>query len=42
MKDDRGNGLAEDRGGLLVLLDVFAHVVCDPWCSRVTRRALVV
>ena len=41
MKDDRGDGLAEDRGGFLGLLDGFDHVGREPWCSRGPRRALV-
>ena len=41
MKDDRFYGLAEGWAGFLVLLDGFAHVGCEPWCSRALRRDLV-
>ena len=41
MKDDRGGGLEEVQGRLLGLLDGFAHVGCEPWCSRALRRVLV-
>ena len=41
MKDDRGDGLAEVRGGFLGLLSGFSHIGCEPWCSRDPRRALV-
>ena len=39
MKYDRGDGLSEDRGGFLGLLDSFARVGRDPWCSRGPYRA---
>ena len=41
MKDDQGDGLTEGRGGFLGLLDVLAHVGCEPWRSRGPRRAPV-
>ena len=41
MKDDRGDGLAEGRGGFLVLLIGLANVGHKPWCSRGPFRAPV-
>ena len=40
-EDDQVDGLAEDRGSFLGLLDSFAHVGREPWCSKAPRRALV-
>ena len=40
-KTTGGGGLTEYQGGFLVLLDVLYHVGCEPWCSRVLRRAPV-
>ena len=41
MKDDQVDSLSEGQGGFLGLLDVFAHVRREPWCSRSPRRDLV-
>ena len=41
MKDNRGNGLAEDQGSFFGLLGGFAHVGREPGCRRAPRRALV-
>ena len=41
MKDDWGDGLAEDQGDFLGLLDGFTHVDLEPWCSRSLCRDLV-
>ena len=35
------DGLVEDWGGLLGLIDGFTHVDREPWCSRAPRRALI-
>ena len=34
MGNYQGGVMTEGRGGFLGLLDVFAHVGCEPWCSR--------
>ena len=41
MKDDWGDGLAEGWGDFLVLLNGFACIGHEPWCSRAPHRALV-
>ena len=41
MKDDWGDGLSEDRGGFLGLLDGFAHVGRGTCCIMAPCRALV-
>ena len=38
MKYDRGDGLAEGRGGFLGLLNGLSHVGREPWCIRGLRR----
>ena len=41
MKDNRGNGLAEDRGRFLGFLNGFSHVGRESWLIRGLRRDLV-
>ena len=41
MKYNRGDSLAEGWSGFLGLLDGFAHVGRETWCSRAPRRSLV-
>ena len=41
MEDDRDDGLADDQGGFLGILDGFTHVCSEPWYSRGSCRALV-
>ena len=41
MKDNRGNGLAEDQGRFLGFLNGFSHVGRESWLIRAPRRAMV-
>ena len=41
MKDNKGVGLTEGRGGFLGLLYVLTRVGREPWCGRGPRRDLV-
>ena len=41
VEDNRVDGLADDWGGFLGLLNDITNVGREPWCSREPRRALV-
>ena len=41
VEDNRVDGLADDWGGFLGLLDGFTHIGREPWCSRGPLRAPV-
>ena len=41
MENDRGDGMIEGGGGFLGLLNIFAHVGPEPWCSRGPCRSPV-